>query len=255
MKNKTKKQQEKCLMDEEMLMWTSYRYCIGRKTYVSSLASYIAKKYYPILSEQRMLFTAQDIRKEIEDHFNWNSINFKYDGTVYREDRKPYEDCIEFIMNEIVKDNDDTNIIQEKLLKIKSVEVYHDKYAIGEPHQYHITYRSEGDTRNYMYQGDFTDYQCWAALASVFDKQHYKKVHVNFNNEEKDIICFETWVEDTKPIPEQPGYHRMWPWHWKKVYVSVDDFIANGEHCCYIYEDYIISVEDYDAREDKTTNY
>ena len=78
MKNKTKKQQEKCSMDEEMLMWTSYRYCIGRKTYVSSLASYIAKKYYPILSEQRMLFTAQDIRNEIEDHFNWNSINFYY---------------------------------------------------------------------------------------------------------------------------------------------------------------------------------
>ena len=39
MKNKTKKQQEKCSMDEEMLMWTSYRYCIGRKTYVSSLAN------------------------------------------------------------------------------------------------------------------------------------------------------------------------------------------------------------------------
>ena len=32
-------------LDEEMLFWTSYRYCIGRHTYVNSLAEYMAKKY------------------------------------------------------------------------------------------------------------------------------------------------------------------------------------------------------------------
>ena len=54
-------------LDEEMLMWTSYRYCIGRKTYVNSLASYMAKKYYPLMSASQRQNAAFDIRRTIGD--------------------------------------------------------------------------------------------------------------------------------------------------------------------------------------------
>ena len=74
-----------CSIDEEMLMWTSYRYCIGRQTYVSSLAGYMAKKYYPILSDERKLFTAKDIRSSILDRIRWTPFDFSYEGTVNYE--------------------------------------------------------------------------------------------------------------------------------------------------------------------------
>ena len=57
---KKKIDKEKLSINEEMLMWTSYRYCIGRKTYVVDLAYYIAQKYYKLLSDERMRFTAED---------------------------------------------------------------------------------------------------------------------------------------------------------------------------------------------------
>ena len=41
-----KKKKNKCSMFEEMLMWTSYRYCIGRHTYVTSMAGEMAQNYY-----------------------------------------------------------------------------------------------------------------------------------------------------------------------------------------------------------------
>jgi hypothetical protein len=63
MANKKEIERERLSLDEEMLMWTSYRYCIGRKTYVTSLASYIGKKYYNLLSDERAEFTLKDIKE------------------------------------------------------------------------------------------------------------------------------------------------------------------------------------------------
>ena len=41
-------------VDEELLMACATRYCIGRQTYVTSLAPYIGKKYYPLLSDRKI---------------------------------------------------------------------------------------------------------------------------------------------------------------------------------------------------------
>ena len=43
--------EKKLSLDDEMIFWTSYRYCIGRHTYVTSLADYMAKKYWDLLSD------------------------------------------------------------------------------------------------------------------------------------------------------------------------------------------------------------
>ena len=45
-------EKEQCSLFEEMLMWTSYRYCIGRHTYVTSLAGEMAQHYYNRLSDE-----------------------------------------------------------------------------------------------------------------------------------------------------------------------------------------------------------
>ena len=61
--NKQTEEPKTITLDEEMLMWTSYRYCIGRQTYVTSLAPYIGKKYYPLMNDSQAQHTAEDIRK------------------------------------------------------------------------------------------------------------------------------------------------------------------------------------------------
>lgn len=236
------KEESKLSLDEQTLMWTSYRYCIGRKTYVSDMAYYIAKKYFPLLNEVQKENTAKDIRREIEEHMNWLPFSFKYDGSVRMEDRKPYEDCVEFIMTEIAKDGDD---IQTKLYSIKEVSLYREKYSDKGPFKYHITYRPEADTRNWLTQSDIDDYQPWASLASVFDTKSHKKVYLKSDKETKEVICFETWRPMLIPVEGNKGYYQTKSWHWEKCYVSVDDFVTGGNKYRVICNEYIEKVEDY----------
>ena len=70
----TKKNQ--CTLFEEMLMWTSYRYCIGRKTYVSTMAHEMAQYFYDRLPDMRMEQTVEDIRREIYDKLRFLPFEF-----------------------------------------------------------------------------------------------------------------------------------------------------------------------------------
>lgn len=248
-----KKKVEAISTDEEMLFWTSYRYCIGRKTYVSDLAYYMAKKYYPLLSDGRLEFAANDIRKEIEDHFRFGMMfTLHYAGSVSYEDRKPYEDYIEFLMSEIVKEGGTEEEIKDNILKIKDVEIYHESYKKGESHKYHITYQAEGNSREFVSALDLADYLPWAKLAALFDKKHYKKVYVDDKGEKREYVCFEMWVDDYIPVEDKPGYLKWWPWHYKKVYISVDHFLKYGKTAGGIFPDSCITkVEDYDATKEE----
>ena len=53
---------------EEMLMWTSYRYAIGRKTYVSCLAHEIPQHYYEKLSKEKGGLTGRMNNKNFVDN-------------------------------------------------------------------------------------------------------------------------------------------------------------------------------------------
>ena len=87
-------ERERLSLDEEMLMWTSYRYCIGRKTYVTSLASYIGKKYYNLLSDERAEFTSKDIKECINDCLNFGALSIKYEGSVSNNERDGLSDLL-----------------------------------------------------------------------------------------------------------------------------------------------------------------
>lgn len=73
----------------EDLMWTSYRYCIGRHTYVTMLAKDMGEYFYDKLSDERKQFIAEDIRSSIGDYLHYQSFNFTFDYTVPRNERKP----------------------------------------------------------------------------------------------------------------------------------------------------------------------
>lgn len=230
------KNKMECSLDEEMLMWTSYRYCIGRKSYVTTLASYIAQKYYPILNNDRLEYAARDIRGCILDNLHWTPFEFSYEGTVCYEDRKPLEDWFTFV----TENNIDTI---EKMLVIDKVSVYHETYQKGEIHKYHITYKTS-EVQKYVSQTDIDTLIPWMNLASLFNKKNHKLLHVKYDNKEEDILAFESWVTDIKECEDSPGYYRIWPWHWKKVYISVDEFVNKGEYSGYIAPQFIEKIQD-----------
>ena len=96
MKKKTT-ERENCSLFEEMLMWTSYRYCIGRHTYVTSLAGEMAQHYYDKLSDERMEFTANDIRREIFDHLRWLPFSFDIHRLYDKDPFNPIDALMGFI--------------------------------------------------------------------------------------------------------------------------------------------------------------
>lgn len=78
---------------EEDSMWMSYRYCIGRHTIASSMrANDIASHCYKRMSDERSIFTAFDVNREIERcmqfgcgptwHFPITSLNRIYTSAI-----------------------------------------------------------------------------------------------------------------------------------------------------------------------------
>ena len=84
---------------EEMLMWTSYRYAIGRKTYVSCLSYEIPQHYYKKLSKEKREFTALDIRKEILNHLAFMPFSLSITRWNSEDEYNPLETIFNFIEN------------------------------------------------------------------------------------------------------------------------------------------------------------
>ena len=229
---KTKKEQKTmCSVDEEMLIWTSYRYCIGRKTYVTSLAPYIAKKYYNRLTPERRRFMANDIRQSILDILHMNHLSFTYDGSVGRDERDPLGDFLNWI-NENVKDGKD-------LYDISKITCYKDGYGSEYPKKYRVSHDVPPHSMA-TYDTEWNDLMVWEDLAACFDDKKYKKVTTTTGEE---LICFESWQHDL--IPTDDGiYLRPKHWSFRKVYKEVNRYIASAETCCYITPEYIEKVEE-----------
>ncbi|MCF0114070.1 MAG: hypothetical protein HUJ56_01865 [Erysipelotrichaceae bacterium] len=223
---------EKCSIDEEMLMWTSYRYAIGRKTYVSSLASYMAHKYYPILTKQRLEFSAQDIRSCITDVLHCGFADFRYDGSVSYEEREGLPDLLRWINDNVNKDED--------LIGINSIWVYKDGYSKDHPKLYRVCRETPARMRSFF--DDYHDLLLWNDLASCFDVRNHKMLTFPNGNQER---CFESWIQDNEFVKEENGYKYYQPvkFRYKMVYRSVEDFVARGERCGLIYPEDAISID------------
>ena len=77
----------------------------------------------------------------------------------------------------------------------------------------------------------------------MFDKKNHKIITVEYNNEVKEIECFESWRQVTKPIKGEPGYVRSVAWKYERCYKSVESYLADGEYCGTLNPEYIKKVE------------
>lgn len=227
-----KKKKQEISIDEEMLIWTSYRYCIGRKTYVSTLAPYIGKKYYDLLSDERLDFMARDIRSCIYDQLRFNIVSFHYEGSVFEKERNALADFLTWINENIEKDSD--------WVSIKEIICYKDSYSDDVPKKFEI--RKSDRVTLKPFQSDFEDLLTWEKLASFFDKKNYKKVLVEFKGKEEEILCFEVWQRDLEETEEQ-GVYLYKEWKYRKVLISVENYAKNGERAGYLDPKYIKSVK------------
>jgi len=221
---------EKCSLFEEMLMWTSYRYCIGRHTYVTSLASEMAQHYYNKLEDDRKEFTATDIRKEIMDKLRFLPFSFNisrwYDTDAYN----PIEVFMNFLDRYKVESYD--NLITYNKVEY---DVNHDEF----------TFEKKIPTiKSYFSVSDIDELLPWENLAACFDVKNHKMVTIEYDGKTEKLECFKSWVRKSVPIEDRPGYYRTAEFGWEPVWVCVDEYVKMGDGHHYLNSDYVTKVED-----------
>ena len=225
-----KKQTEKCSLFEEMLMWTSYRYCIGRHTYVLSLAGEMAQYYYDKLDDERMEFTANDIRREIMDKLQWLPCKFTIHRMYEQDQFNPIDAFMTFLEKNDVKTLDEFFTFAEI-----DYDAHTDTYLFS---------NKTPTIKSYFSISDIEDLIPWENLAACFDKKNYKLITTEYNGETKTFKCFKTWVRKSVPCEDRPGYYRSAEFGWEPRWVAVDDYLATGNTYKTINEDYITKIED-----------
>lgn len=230
---KKKDSKDRCSLFEEMLMWTSYRYCIGRTSYVSSMARDIARHYYGRLGPEREKFAAQDIRREIGDHLGFMPFGLRIVRTYGEDPYNPVAAVMGFIKLAGIKSAEELNRYSEVEYDARSGEYRHEMRA-AEP----------------IMDSRFDDYslECligWENLASCFDRKNHKAVTLKGEDGEAEYECFRSWVRSAVPVPDKPGYFMQTAFGWDEVWVPVEDYLKSG-YMPYITADSerIISVED-----------
>lgn len=216
-----KKQYKAVINDKsffEDMIWMSYRYCIGRRTIATHMhAGNIAKNCYNLLSDDRKVFNAQDIRQEINDVFRWReNININ----LYRGD----------------VDSDAFSLIIQRLI---------DKYGEELPETFNwddwmFDVDHNGKITISEYNGNkpiesvpilFSDLVPWIKLANALDINNHKVITTEFNGDKKEYICFKY------PIMDHTGRNIKMRW------VDINSYLENPFIDTYIDEQYITEIQ------------
>lgn len=235
--------EQRLSLDEEMLMWTSYRYCIGRQTYVTSLAPYIGRKYYQLMSDSQAQHTTEDIRNCIADVLNHGTLTFQYDGTVSRDERDSLSDFLTWINDNVVSEKD--------LIGIDTIECFKENYKQGSTKQFFVTKMNHHELQKY--ETDFSDLLEWYKLSSLFDRKSHVNVLVNYNGKEEWIECFYSWRKTCVKDNDGPFYRQV-PWKYEKVLYGVDHYLSRGLYAGSLNEEYIVKIENITQNERSSKN-
>lgn len=156
-------------------MWMSYRYCIGRHTIAAHYrAGEIAKYCYGHISDERSIFNAYDINREIEDKLRFCcGIEFNFPLTSLN---KIYTSAID-IWYQFIEDYHITT--KEEYLKYKSVDII--LYDNERGYKFETTTWEEWieATRNNIIQKYSLSHDITDDELSTYDK--YEDVNYYFN--------------------------------------------------------------------------
>lgn len=218
-------EKEKCSLFEEMLMWTSYRYCIGRKSYVSSMSDDIGVHYYNKLPNDRKQFTAEDIRREISNNLNWLPFNF----TIYRTLSEDKFDPIGVLMKFFEKENIKSYDNLANYSKV-TYDVHKDKFEFN---------KQTPTIKPFFDRSDLEGLIRWDRLASLFDVDNHKIVTLTDGTE---VEAFYIWSKNLHKL-EGTDYYQFDEFGWHKELVPVKEYIEKSIHV-YIPEKNIKEIKD-----------
>lgn len=217
-----------CSDFEEMLMWTSYRYCIGRHTYVVSMADDMAQHYYNKLSDEKKNFTAMDIRREITDRLRFLPFTLDIHRWYSNDEYNPLKVLFTYFEIEGIKSI-------EELATISRIEydVHKDEYTSN---------RCESNFKSYISKMDIDDLIPWENLASLFDVKNHKMLILKDGTK---VEGYQAWTQKIVPCEVKDGvqYYRNAEFGWYQIWKSVDDTVA-GKKYHYIPAESIVKIED-----------
>lgn len=223
---------DKISLDEELLVYGAWRYGIGRRSYYSTVAPYIGKKYYNLFTDERLEFNARDIRNEIANCLSFGSKSFKYEYSVLEEERNPIKDFIEW-----------KSQYKGDLVNIKEIRCYKDTYGKDAPKKFEVitTDRVSNSNDDLLEINHLLD---WDSLASLFDKKGHKQVTIEYNNEVKTLECFPVWIQKTVPfVIGSDTFLQRVEGEYEVAYISVDEFLKTGNFGYTLNPEYIKSIE------------
>lgn len=256
---------------EEDCMWMSYRYCIGRHTIASHMhAGSIWRNCQNRMSQERQLFTAFDINREIENsigfmkpyfHFPLTSLNRIYTPAVdivcqFMEDYNIQSEA-DFVKYRDVYvklyDNERgytfETITWEEYLRPKVWELckkFYNNDAMSEDFAWKVfkTYNVEEELKQefekltrdmpnleHYYLHDFEDLFVWNDLVHCFDYEHH---HKSILQDGSEVEWFWSWTNKTEKRDDGNYYQTF---GYKKIRVPVNKW--NGNITTYIPDDSI----------------
>lgn len=197
---------------EKMLMWTSYRYCIGRHSYVTAMADDIGINFYSKLTEDERLRTAKDICRQIKDCLHFLPFSFVIDKD-WSDNCNPINILMQFFRRADIT-------CMEELADY--CEVCYD----SKEDKFHTEKRSFRKLNSYISVSDIEDLLVWDRLANLFDNRSHRMVTLIDGSEH---IAFPEWVRDSEFIDRNEfGYDicRLKPFGWHIQYKPLNEFIA-----------------------------
>lgn len=206
-----KKIGEKATEFERMLMWTSYRYCIGRHTYVVTMADEMAEHYYSRLDDAEKLHTAMDIRREILTQLRL-ALPFDFDVDLYAPDRglNPLKTLMRFFEREGVK---------------SKKELYNYSYVHYDARENRFDVeKCEPNERRSFSIYDIEDLIPWERLASCFDVRRHCLVTMKDGQQ---VRAFTSWERNVIPA-EEKGYYFNADFGWHEILVPLDEYIKGN---------------------------
>ena len=197
---------------ERMLMWTSYRYCIGRHTYVVTMADEMAEHYYSRLDDAEKLHTAIDIRREIMTHLSY-TLPFDFD-IMYATDRElnPLKTLMRFFERDGVK---------------SGTELYNYSYVgYDAKNDMFDVSKCKPKSIQLLQSYHIDDLIPWERLASCFDVSRHCLVTTKDGQK---VRAFTSWERNTIPADEK-GFYRNADFGWHEVLVPLDEYIKGNAH-------------------------
>lgn len=221
----------KCSDFEEMLMWTSYRYCIGRHTCVVTMADDIGKHYYNKLSKERKEFTAQDIRHEIMTHLSYLPFSFRIHRTYNDDNFNPISALFNFFERENISS-------LEEMASVANLEydAHKDEYYFN---------KIESTYNSYISKMDIDDLLPWENLASLFNVDNHKLLTLKDGTTIEGYKCWRTKVVPVKNKMDQSKnikYYTTAEFGWEEIWKSVDETISGNKNL-FIPTENIVKIE------------